>query len=450
MRGAMPDTVEKITRRKMSFSRCPLSYCRQIFRSQRLSEHMKSKHKGMDPETKKQLPRQVLLVCTKHDPRRYLNVNIATLKERKDFSKKHGACTEKQAEGKLSKEDIQFYDTIFEQEFEGKAPYFNVDIDANSPVTPPMDPPQTSSASNAMDAGIGTPQPLTPFLDSPEIRMPFEDETVPQYMAPTQDVLEMAALESQIRPDDWKLMQDMDKDISHYLSASLGAPPNFTQELEKYEPEISFNDPDTTLEEENRLRTLLNASLTMPSRVEEQYREIYMPGMNSMINQSAQIEGVAPQAHEQFAQTSAREQSMQTPTIEARDQPMPTDDIEHQEGPQGTQGIAQPEENVSQLGKSIEHIQTINNVKNTMLYQLLNDNILLLEAQIASKKKALHEMERLFNMATEAPPPYQDNSIQFMTNMISLKDELINQLLNDNTTRLPSVRNILKMLQQIK
>ena len=105
------------------------------------------------------------------------------------------------------------------------------------------------------------------------------------------------------------------------------------------------------------------------------------------------------------------------------------------------------------LENSSDYVRGINSMKNRMIHQLMNDNILMLKAQIDSRRKALHEMERLFNITSSeqgtTESPYTDKSLEMLSHMVKIKDDFIHQLLRENVSYHPPIYNLIQMLKDL-
>ena len=92
-------------------------------------------------------------------------------------------------------------------------------------------------------------------------------------------------------------------------------------------------------------------------------------------------------------------------------------------------------------------------MKNRMIHQLMNDNILMMKAQIEGRRKALHEMERLFNLKSmdreSESSPYNDKTLELLSHLVKIKDDFIHQLLRENVSHHPPIYNLIQTLKDL-
>ena len=406
MYGGVTESNIKQQRRKLRYSRCPV--CHEVIRSQRLGQHIKKEHRTMSPIPK---VKEALYICPNHDPPQYINA-MTTKKPQVDvFMNKHESCMKRRVKRKLSKKEEEYFNRIFESEFN------DVDLDRHSPVTPERAPHSVSMSSIVGDILGPTPKSYNP-----------------------PDVLALAANEFGL--------------ATPRISSPLFAePPSFEEQLANYNP-LSFNleDLDRTEDVMDEIRTLFNAQPPTPDRQAEQYREHFTnPFMEPRIVHSPRTADMSLQANAptldygQQMIPDTLNKSTQHGRVEHTDRSMQHGQAEHMDRSMQHD----TPDNVQGTDASLQYVTSLNKMKNTMLMQLLSDNILLHEAQVAARKRALEDMEKIYNRSVQADP-YNPNIAHYLNQILDLKEQFIERLISENEVNITPLNAIVERIRRIQ
>ena len=185
-----------------------------------------------------------------------------------------------------------------------------------------------------------------------------------------------------------------------------------------------IQDASSTQMDSSLLRQMLFVDDVVPDALQTQYIECYLPGTNEILFHQMSEESNAPPIDE----TTTPTKSVDTQTQTADD---------------NKEAI---------LMNSFDYIQSLNSLKNTMIAQLLKDNIAMSEARLQSRKKALEEMEKLFDNQMEATThgSFDQTTMSLFASMFQLKEDIIRRLMSENVSTHPSLYHLQQLLTELK
>ena len=390
--------------RKFKVVRCPLD--NEVFRIRSFISHVNAKHK-MRPKhwIKKVQKEESVLICASsvHHEKPKLELAVRTRRGNDTFMKKHAP----HVEGK----QIPLSDKTKDAVRKTLDHVHQVDLDAS-------------------------PIPPTPAAAAPVIPPPSPRDAV--------GVLEHEEEEEQ--PDE---IVDLDKreELRHDVLQSVmtGFSPLFTP-TPRSVVHLDDIEPTLYLEEQDPLRVEPEAAQLL----NRAYESIYAPGVRYPTLEEQQQHHTPERHHASTSMTIAsppvlKDQSMQ---IDGPDQQHAstsmTDMMEEERAtPAAAAAAAAADmESIPLLTQSIDHIREVNNMKNVMLTQLMQDNIDLLQNKIQSRKRALQVMEELFETHAQTEPMNDDMTLE-LSRIIHLKNKLIQQILRETATLHPHAYSLL-------
>ena len=94
------------------------------------------------------------------------------------------------------------------------------------------------------------------------------------------------------------------------------------------------------------------------------------------------------------------------------------------------------------LNLTLTELEEANQLKNTMIAQLLHDNVELLQTRINMRRQALATLEEAFNIPEQ---DYNENVNIKLSKILQIKDRLINRILHETAAIHPQIRRVLNL-----
>ena len=233
-------------------------------------------------------------------------------------------------------------------------------------------------------------------------------------------------------------------------SVITGFTPAFTPP-ENSSPLLTINDIEPTLylEEQNPLHVEPESAQLF----NKAYQSIFEPGLRYP-NQDQSKQQVKPSSPDQQHASTSMTELLHSPAVlkDGSTQVNTPPELQHAStsmreliDDDDAPTVAATEsdtEDIPLLTQSVEHIREMNNMKNVMLTQLMQDNIDLLESKVQSRKRALQVMEELFEARIQTEPKNDDMTLE-LSRIIHLKNKLIQQILRETASLHPHVYSML-------
>ena len=387
--------------------RCPIDH--EVLRVRSFLTHAKQKHSNQPTYWSKRAQKEGVLVCISptHHPQPAIELAANTRGGNDTFIQEHASHVGDRQEplSNAVKQAVHYLLSGTDQ----------VDLDA-SPLPPPPPPPPVALPNVHEAVGAvepPTPSPLeqrdnddvlqrvfsgrSPIFTPPGASSTFVglDELVPSLWLDEQDP-------SLIEPQVAQLLTDAYQSI--------------------YEPGLRYPSQDDNMAAPER-----QPASTQVNVPEQQHASTSM-SMAAPTDQSTQI--TAPE--QQHASTNV---TMTAPTDQSTQ--VMTPEQQH-----ASTSMAQDDtEDIPLLTQSLDHIREVNQMKNVMLTQILQDNIELMQKKIDSRKKALKAMEELFEARTQEP--MSDDIALELSRIIHLKNKFMKQVLQETSRLQQQLFNLL-------
>ena len=391
--------------RKFKVIRCPLDS--QVLRPNAFNAHVKQNHKQASQQWTNKVKREAsCLICTapKYHIKSKLQLMAPTRRGNDDFIAKHGAHLPLKQKPLSEREKKEVRHMLHP-----------VDLDASptmliTPSPPPPPPPpindDTIPSSNEAVGIIENWQNLLTTGDEPQDDTAAHNTSAQStLLSLTRDISTMSHDEPSLaktdvgnqkeQNDEYETQQSALSGLSSLLS-HVGPVPDMP--LDMIESSLYFDDDNPFLVEPN-----------VANKLTSSYRDIFQAGLEY------------PHSETRNASTSMSESQHQQKSAVTDAETMTTN------------------EDIPLLTQGVEHIREINTMKNTMLSQLLQDNIDLLERKLQSRKQALQAMENLFETHTRSNSPVHDDITLELSRIVHLKDKFMQQILRETAQLQPHV-----------
>ena len=365
---------------KFKVVRCPID--NEIFRKRTFLSHVKAKHRGRPEDWAKRIQKEeTVLVCMspKHHHEAKIELCANTRNGNNVFIRKHAAHLDK----KQAPLSIKVKEAVRRMLMGVN----NVDLDASPPPPPPP-----------------TTPPLQPRIDTPTIW-----EAV-------------GVLDNINQPQ-------QGQDVLQSIITGF-TPPRASStllNLDEIEPTLMLDAHNPVLIEP-QVAQLLNTT----------YQGIYEPGLRYPSNDESVQVSAPTQQHASTSMTDViptrtADQGTHMTTPEQQHAATSMTTAEH--------GSDDDTESIPLLSQGLDHIREVNNMKNVMLTQIMQDNIDLLQSKIQSRKHALRAMEDLFE--ARAQTPLSDDMTLELSRIIHLKNKFMKQVLQETSQLQPQIFSLL-------
>ena len=387
--------------RKFKVVKCPFDG--GIFRTHAFDVHMKSNHHP-HPNLREMIRRankeDSALICTRGPSHTLPKIELLSSirNANRHFLERHEKCLPNKAS------------PLTEQEKElirQKLHSHNVDLDATPP---PRLPPPTEQ--EVMDSVV--PIMSSTFNEAPSAsQMNVDDELNRLFQAPLSN----------------KPQSSLETLFSHGDNNNT-APSNtdIVQLLDSIESHLFLDEHNPNLLESENAQTLNHT-----------YQNIFQPGLDYHPPLSSHEVGVSakPSLHEVGVSVKPNQHDA---SISART-PAEQRDASLSAKPEARDASTSPESASSIPGLSLEYANDMNQMKNVMITQIMQDNVDLLEKRLHSRKQALEALENLFQ--TQHSQGDNETLIPELSRIIQLKNKLIQQLLHETSAIHPQVHTLL-------
>lgn len=441
MRVSAKEPTNVSVRRRLRFIRC--SVCAKIAKTQKLSQHMKHAHRmkpsGADSE--------ILMICPEHQPVHFINVKRATTSQIKDFVRTHGSHLKERR--KLTRQERKQVDDLFNQEFgpggmdPDLAEVFEVSSDENSIPPPPKQVTRPKLNYNvdldATTSPVPGPSPHASSLaDIDEIR-----DAVATILPPeTTNTPEFDALREATKPIDINALID---------STPLQVPLETLQFM-------LFTDPKPE----------------RPGELQQEYINTFVPGlvnpptseagvMSSPLSMKDTSVGTPPPARmNMFTQTTptttshASTSTFPLSVTDAAVDPSPFLTREKAVGDSNVQTADMATSMIDEapvLENSYDYIRSLNDMKNQMIRQLLEDNIAMAETKQNSRLRALRHLDAMMALNQqdrEHVNPYDVSTMDMFSDIFKVKERFIHRLLHENVHSHPEHYKLYELLKSLR
>jgi len=439
MRRSTKESPNVSIRRQLRFVRCPV--CTKFQKSQKLSDHMQRFHKMKPTKTDSE---ETLMICPEHKPFQYINTHKARPSQIQDFVKAHGGHLK--SNRKLNRLERQQVDEFFNREFDADRMHpdlvevFQISSDEDNVTSPP--PPKRDRKPKRnynVDLDYNT-SPVPGPSSYPTIGLPNPE-----------DLATAVATALPPPPYEFDALYEAAKaaDITNWLDTSL-----------------SLNMPLKTLQ------TMLFTEHETPGEMQQEYINTFVPGL------------VNPPTLE-TAPLLTRDTAVGTPPplrINAITETIPTSNIETSTNTQAasvTDAAVDPkpfftkEKGVGDsdvytndratsphdftddgpvIENSYDYIRSINDMKNQMIRQLLEDNIAMAQTKQNSRIRALKHLDDMLQLKQEDRDrvnPYDVNSMDMFSDIFKVKERFIHQLLRENVQSHPQHYKLYELLKTL-
>ena len=408
MRGVTKESPTTAARRRLRFVRCPV--CTKAMKTQKLADHMKKQHR-MPPV--KSDSEALLMVCPEHEPFAYVNIRKTPQRQIKAFVNAHKDHL--QASRKLKRAERNQLDALFDKEF-----------------------------------GEGAMDP-----DLVEIFDVSSDEEVPQI--PRQKQVQKKK----------KKDYNVDLDASPIPGPSWVDPEEITTAVKEILPSETTKSPDegsdiNTLKESipqlvplDAIQSMLFTDPLQPTAMQQEYVTTFIPGL---ANPTTLDIGVGTNL---VTTTDAAVNTLASPTtldMGVGTTPLTTTDAAVNTTPPTLQASTATEttprdEDGPILENSYAYIRSMNDMKNQMIRQLLQDNIAMAQAKQNSRIRALQHLDEMLHLQeqdNERDNPYDVDTMDMYNDIFKLKERFIHQLLAENVQAHPQHYHLYELLKNLQ
>lgn len=443
MRRATPDSDNVAIRRRLRFIRCPV--CAKILKTQKLAQHMKQEHR-MTPS--KSDSTDTLMICLEHKPFSYINMKTASKQAINVFVQSHKHHLK--PTHKLKRADRKQISTLFEKEFgesvmdEELVEIFQLSSDEEMIIPPP---PKRPTYPRIRDYNVDL-DALNMDCENTSSVLPNPEEissAITAILPPETLEFDTAALASETLKT---------SEVDALQQAAGPSDINFLIQT------IPTNVPLTTLE------TMLftDPATKTPGAIQQEYVNTFTPGLanpsvsNKSINSTPLLMtdaaiGTSPPPHVTTA-TETVPLSVKDAAIDPRTIPMEDKGVGHNFTSTADAKTFDHEEEIPILENSYAYIQSLNNMKNQMIHQLLEDNIAMTQTKQNSRIRALQYLDSLLQVNENhqhqrRDNPYDVSTMDMFSDIFKLKERFIHRLLEENVRSHPQHYNLYELLKNL-
>lgn len=434
MRGSTKESLNVSIRRQLRFVRCPV--CAKFQKSQKLSDHMKQFHK-MKPT--KADAGDTLMICPEHNSFQYINPKKSRASQIQDFVKAHGGHLK--SNRKLNRMERQQVDELFNREFGADrmdpdlVQVFNISSDEDN--VPPSKRARQPKMDYNVDLDYNTspvPGPSSyPGLPNPE------------------DLATAVATALPPPPYEFDPLYEAAKaaDINSWIDTSS-----------------SLSMPLETLQ------AMLFTDSEAPGEMQQEYINTYAPGLvnpltleaTPLLTADAAVGTPPPlraNAITETIPTTSIETSTNTQAPSVTDAAVDPKPFFTKEKGVGHSDVYTTDKGTSPhhftddgpvIDNSYDYIKSLNDMKNQMIRQLLEDNIAMAQTKQNSRLRALEHLDDMLQFNQEdrvRVNPYDVNSMDLFSDIFKIKERFIRQLLRENVHSHPQHYNLYELLKNL-